>query len=116
MMNENIEPDVNGDTLPGVLVDENSGLTLAEISRACAVHAEMVMEMVAEGLLMPEGNEPQFWRFIACICGAPTRRCVCSMTWALTLPEPLWRYSCWMSWKYSGHAIHWKTMTSKSDF
>lgn len=63
MMNENIEPDVNGDTLPGMIVDENTGLTLAEISRACAVHAEMVMEMVAEGLLMPEGNEPQFWRF-----------------------------------------------------
>jgi chaperone modulatory protein CbpM len=46
----------------GVIVEEIE-LTLAEVSRGCAVHAEYVVELVQEGVLSPRGGEPQRWRF-----------------------------------------------------
>jgi len=48
--------------LTGVIVEEIE-LTLAEVSRGCAVHAEYVVELVQEGVLLPRGAEPQRWRF-----------------------------------------------------
>lgn len=47
----------------GILLDEQTVLTLAEVCRACAVHAERIVELVEEGVLAPEGREPQQWRF-----------------------------------------------------
>jgi len=49
--------------LSGVLVEEQIELTLAEVSRACAVHAEFIVELVEEGVLAPVGREPHHWRF-----------------------------------------------------
>ena len=49
----------------GILLDAETRLTLGEISRACAVHAECIVELVAEGVLLPEGQEPRSWRFTA---------------------------------------------------
>jgi chaperone modulatory protein CbpM len=46
----------------GVIVEEIE-LTLAEVSRGCAVHAEYVVELVHEGVLSPSGGEPPRWRF-----------------------------------------------------
>ncbi|MES1982496.1 MAG: chaperone modulator CbpM [Pseudomonadota bacterium] len=43
--------------------EEQTQLTLSELSRACAVHAECIIELIDEGLLAPIGREPQHWRF-----------------------------------------------------
>jgi chaperone modulatory protein CbpM len=49
--------------LTGIVVDEQSGLTLGELCRACDVHAEYIIELVEEGVLEPMGSEPRRWRF-----------------------------------------------------
>ena len=56
----------DGRTLPHVsatILEEQVGLSLSEVSRACAVHAEMIVELVNEGVLVPDGREPHRWRF-----------------------------------------------------
>ncbi len=59
--------------LSGTVVDERASLTLAELCRACGVHAEYVIELVAEGALEPRGRRPAQWRFSA-LCLRRTRR------------------------------------------
>ena len=49
--------------MTGIIVDELRELTLAELSRSCAVHAECIIELVEEGVLVPAGREPRSWRF-----------------------------------------------------
>lgn len=56
--------------LVGITLDEQAQLTLAELTRACAVHAELIIELVEEGVLAPIGGEPHRWRFT----GAHMRR------------------------------------------
>jgi chaperone modulatory protein CbpM len=56
--------------LVGIILDEQAQLTLAELTRACSVHAELIIELVEEGVLAPIGREPQRWRFT----GAHMRR------------------------------------------
>jgi chaperone modulatory protein CbpM len=56
----------NEETLPqltGIILEEQTQLTLAEISRGCAVHAECIIELVEEGVLAPIGDDPRQWRF-----------------------------------------------------
>lgn len=49
--------------LTGLLLDEGSSLTLGELSRACRVHAEWIVELVDEGILQPNGTDLVHWRF-----------------------------------------------------
>jgi chaperone modulatory protein CbpM len=64
--------------LSGTILDEQSALTLVEISSACAVQTEYIIELVEEGLITPvspetgqeinpqapwEALEPHSWRF-----------------------------------------------------
>jgi chaperone modulatory protein CbpM len=49
--------------LSGIILEEQTELTLADISRTCSVHAEYVIELVEEGVLAPQGREPVLWRF-----------------------------------------------------
>ncbi len=49
--------------LAGIILDEQAQLTLAELTRACAVHVEFIIELVEEGVLDPVGREPEYWRF-----------------------------------------------------
>ena len=56
----------NNETLTeliGVILEEQTELTLVEISRSCAVHAECIIELVEEGVLTPTGQDPRAWRF-----------------------------------------------------
>ena len=46
-----------------VILEEQSELTLIEVCRACAVHAECIVELVEEGVLAPVGREMHLWRF-----------------------------------------------------
>ncbi|MBI3561545.1 MAG: MerR family transcriptional regulator [Gammaproteobacteria bacterium] len=45
------------------ILEEQAPLTLAELCRACAVHAERIIELVEIGVLEPDGREPTRWRF-----------------------------------------------------
>ena len=56
--------------LAGVVLDEQTPLTLAELSRACSVQVEFIVELVEEGVVAPIGREPESWRFT----GAQLRR------------------------------------------
>jgi chaperone modulatory protein CbpM len=49
--------------LSGIILEEQTELTLADISRSCSVHAEYIIELVDEGVLAPQGREPVLWRF-----------------------------------------------------
>ncbi len=47
----------------GLIHEEQSGLSLAELCRSCRVQTAVVIEMVDEGMLTPEGAAPEHWRF-----------------------------------------------------
>jgi chaperone modulatory protein CbpM len=47
----------------GIVPEEPTELTLAEVCRACAVQTEFIVELVEEGVLAPVGPEPERWRF-----------------------------------------------------
>ena len=49
--------------LQGVILNEDTRCTLADLCRLCGVPAEVIHEMVEEGLLTPEGLSPGDWRF-----------------------------------------------------
>jgi chaperone modulatory protein CbpM len=51
------------DILTGLLLDEDCTLSLGELSRACMVHAEWIIELVDEGILEPIGGDTAHWRF-----------------------------------------------------
>lgn len=55
--------------LSGLILDEQSRLTLLEVSRACAVHAEKIIELVEEGVLAPIEGESEL-----CFSGVHMRR------------------------------------------
>ena len=49
--------------LTGLNLDEEETLTLCELSRACAVHAEWIIALVEEGVLEPAGRGLTKWLF-----------------------------------------------------
>jgi chaperone modulatory protein CbpM len=51
-------------TLHPELLDETLNLSLREVCLACGVHAEYVLELVAEGVIQPAPERgAQAWRF-----------------------------------------------------
>lgn len=53
-----------GNKLPQLaicILEEQTQLTLADLCRACAVHAERIIELVDVGVLEPLGREPARW-------------------------------------------------------
>ncbi len=54
---------MNQQTLTGILLDERSDLSLNDLSRACSVSVEWVIELVDEGVLEPIDLEQAHWRF-----------------------------------------------------
>lgn len=46
----------------GTIIEDTS-LTLAELCRACDVHADWVFGLVEEGIIEPNGKEIRTWRF-----------------------------------------------------
>ena len=49
--------------LTGLILEEQTELTLDEVCRACAAQAEMIVDLVNEGVLAPSGPAPGQWRF-----------------------------------------------------
>ncbi|WHZ12017.1 MAG: Chaperone-modulator protein CbpM [Burkholderiaceae bacterium] len=46
-----------------LIVEEQTGLTLTELCRACAAQADFIHELIAEGAIEPAGPGPEQWRF-----------------------------------------------------
>jgi chaperone modulatory protein CbpM len=51
------------DLVSAWLVDDTAQFTLAELCNVCAVPEELVVEIVAEGIVEPMGDDPRHWRF-----------------------------------------------------
>ncbi len=56
---------MNETILSGVLLDDNTELSLNDLCHACAQQAEWVIELVEEGVLEPIGEDSGQWRFTA---------------------------------------------------
>lgn len=54
---------MKNEPLTGLLLDEQCLLSLGELSRACDVSAEFIVELVHEGILDPQGVDTAHWRF-----------------------------------------------------
>ena len=57
MSNDPLEP------VPTTILEEQTELTLRQVSQACAVHAQFIVQLVDEGVLSPRGRTPREWRF-----------------------------------------------------
>ncbi|MCG6872897.1 MAG: chaperone modulator CbpM [Gammaproteobacteria bacterium] len=51
--------------LSGMVLDEQTELSLGDLCRACSQHEDWVRELVAEGVLDPIGGDHRQWRFPA---------------------------------------------------
>ncbi|SRR5690606_3300305 len=51
------------DVIAGVILDEALVMGLGEVCRCFGVSAEFVIELVDEGVVVPEGSHPPEWRF-----------------------------------------------------
>ena len=51
------------DPISALLLDDSVEFTVAEICQACRITQELVVEIVAEGIVEPLGSEPGQWRF-----------------------------------------------------
>ena len=49
--------------LSGTILDEDMEISLYDLCRMCNISAEIVHEMIDEGLIRPTGQEPLQWRF-----------------------------------------------------
>jgi chaperone modulatory protein CbpM len=47
----------------GVVIDEQSELTLDELSHACSMQTDWIVTLVEEGVLEPRGQSQSSWRF-----------------------------------------------------
>ena len=51
--------------ISGTILDEDLEVTLCDLCRMCNIPAEIVHEMIDEGLVSPHGSSPRQWRFTA---------------------------------------------------
>lgn len=51
------------DPITAVLLDDSVEFSLMEVCAACSVTEELVIEIVAEGIVEPLGRERAHWRF-----------------------------------------------------
>ena len=51
------------DAISALLLDDSVELSLTELCSSCGVSEQLVVEIVAEGIVEPRGSEPRQWRF-----------------------------------------------------
>jgi chaperone modulatory protein CbpM len=47
------------------IIDESCEYSLRELCKVCKVHAQFIQDLIDEGILSPQGQNPQEWRFAA---------------------------------------------------
>lgn len=55
--------DSKGAAMRGEVVEESVELTLVQLCHACDAESDVVVELVAHGVLDPHGGTPRDWRF-----------------------------------------------------
>jgi chaperone modulatory protein CbpM len=53
----------NAQVCTGILIDEELCVSFAELCRFCDVDADLVVDMVREGVIEPAGGERESWQF-----------------------------------------------------
>ncbi len=48
-----------------IVFDESSEYSLRELCSICKVHAQFIQDLIDEGILSPQGKNPQEWKFAA---------------------------------------------------
>ena len=51
--------------LTGIVIGDEGALSIEELARACQAESQWVCELVAAGVLVPDGYEASVWRFRA---------------------------------------------------
>lgn len=51
------------DIMTGIIIEEETRLSLRELCDACAVHVEFITELVDEGVIEPTGIDKSHWCF-----------------------------------------------------
>lgn len=51
------------DPIRAVLLDDSIEVSLAELCSVCRVSEDLIVEIVAEGIVEPAGSKPAEWRF-----------------------------------------------------
>lgn len=49
--------------LTGIVIEESTELTLADLSHACGMPAEWILSLIEEGVLEPIGTDQAHWHF-----------------------------------------------------
>lgn len=49
----------------GMVLNEETRCTLADLCALCGVNTEIIHEMIEEGIITPEGSSSMEWRFTA---------------------------------------------------
>jgi chaperone modulatory protein CbpM len=47
------------------IIDESCEYSLRELCNLCKVHAQFIQDLIEEGILSPQGQNPREWRFAA---------------------------------------------------
>jgi chaperone modulatory protein CbpM len=55
--------DEQENSLTGIVLDDNLQVGLRELCSMCGCKAELIIEMVSEGIAEPQGSDPRQWRF-----------------------------------------------------
>ena len=45
------------------ILEEQTGVTLGDLCKVCKVDTALIVKLVDEGVLMPDGSAPDQWRF-----------------------------------------------------
>lgn len=53
------------EAITGIILDENTTFDLDELCGTCRIGSEVIVAMVAEGIIEPIGHETTEWRFAA---------------------------------------------------
>jgi chaperone modulatory protein CbpM len=74
------------DVISAVLLDESVEFTLPELCSLCSVTEELVIEIVAEGIVAPVGNDQAQWRFSGIALGRVQRVIRLQQDFGVNLP------------------------------
>jgi len=79
--------DQEGFVLAGTIIDEQTEVTLDDLSVFCSVRRERIVALVEEGVIEPKSGGSKEWRFAGTASVARPRPFACNRIWRLILPR-----------------------------
>ena len=56
-------PNIRSIHITGLILEEQTQLSLNDLCRACEAHADRIVDLVNEGVLAATGGAPEHWQF-----------------------------------------------------